>query len=50
MDKEEEIIIRIPKRLYNRIENIAKILSYDNADDFLKYYFDLNLQVFDTPE
>ena len=48
--KEQEIVIRIPQRVYRRIENVAQSLSYTSAEEFLHYYFDLNLQVFDVPE
>jgi hypothetical protein len=49
MDK-KEIKFNVPGYLYRRIDNVAKTLGYNDADEYIGYIFSLSIQAFDTPE
>ena len=46
----EEISFKVPERLFKRIENVAHTLGYNDADEFMAFFLETQLSLFEVPK
>lgn len=46
----EEIGFKVSERLFSRITRVSEALGYDDVDDFMARFLEIQMSVFDTPK